>query len=198
MACLLFGLTAGIVAGQGGDDGDALPVVSNPTDVVAASSSVGTRDILYLAQSPSTERALDEPPSTSLPPQGRTQVAAAEDSRDETGSAEDDARRVEGAAVLSVVSYSLLGEIVAAHPWPTSEAFAIVSCESNWTAGAISWTGARGLMQLMPVHAWRFARRGWDYWVDVFVPERNVAIAYELYVDWKGWLPWESSRNCWG
>ena len=51
-------------------------------------------------------------------------------------------------------------------------------------------------MQLMPIHAWRFTRQGWDYWVDVFVPERNVAIAYELYLE-QSWNPWLSSWSCW-
>ncbi len=93
----------------------------------------------------------------------------------------------DGGQVLGV-SYSALGEIVAAYDWPG--AFAIVDCESGWNPLAVSWTGSRGLFQLMPVHAWRFAQRGWDYWVDVFVPERNVAIAYELWVE-QGWAPWD-------
>ena len=91
-----------------------------------------------------------------------------------------------------VVSYTILGEIVAAYDWPLNEAFAVVDCESNWNPLAVSWAGSRGLMQLMPVHAWRFSSRGWDYWTDVFVPERNVAIGYEIWSE-QGWFPW----GCW-
>jgi hypothetical protein len=89
----------------------------------------------------------------------------------------------------SVVSYTALGEIVASYDWPINEAFAITSCESNWNPEAVSWTGARGLMQLMPLHAWRFAARGWDYWTDWSIPERNVAIAHEIWLE-QSWIPW--------
>ena len=93
------------------------------------------------------------------------------------------------AAGNPVVSYTDLGATVARYGWPINEAFAVVDCESGWDPLAVSWAGARGLMQLMSVHAWRFARRGWDYWVDVFVPERNVAIGYELWLE-QGWGIW--------
>jgi hypothetical protein len=86
------------------------------------------------------------------------------------------------------VAFTALGAIVAQYDW-MPDAFRVVDCESSWNPDAVSWAGARGLMQLMSVHAWRFARRGWDYWVDVFVPERNVAIAYELYQE-QGWGIW--------
>ncbi|KKL19588.1 hypothetical protein LCGC14_2463910, partial [marine sediment metagenome] len=95
-----------------------------------------------------------------------------------------------GDSSVALRAYTPLGEIVAGYDWPINEAFQVVDCESSWSPDAISWAGSRGLMQLMPVHAWRFAARGWDYWVDVFVPERNVAIGYELWLE-QGWVPWD-------
>lgn len=41
----------------------------------------------------------------------------------------------------------------------------------------------------MPVHAWRFAARGWSFYDDALVPERNIAIAYDIWSD-SGWRPW--------
>lgn len=83
-------------------------------------------------------------------------------------------------------------DLICAFDWDCATALAVACAESSFSPTAVSWAGARGLMQIMPLHAWRFTRQGWDYWVDVFRPERNVAIGYELWVD-EGWTPWLAS-----
>jgi len=77
------------------------------------------------------------------------------------------------------------------YEWDCGYVSWLIGCESSWVTTNVSWAGARGLMQIMPVHADKFAAHGWDYWADVFVPERNIAIGYEVYLEWGGWGPWD-------
>lgn len=80
--------------------------------------------------------------------------------------------------------------------WPVDEALLVIlgptpRCPTGESTGnplAVGSAGERGLMQLAAVHAWRFARRGWT-WDDAFDPERNIAIAHEIYLE-SGWQPW--------
>ena len=89
--------------------------------------------------------------------------------------------------------------IIITYDWDCETALRIVygptaACptgESNGDPNAISWAGSRGLFQLMPVHAWRFTARGWDYWTDWMDVEKNVAVAHDLWLE-QGWIPW----NC--
>lgn len=60
--------------------------------------------------------------------------------------------------------------------------------ESGGRPDVISRGGHRGLFQLYDGHIWRFERRGWT-WDDAFDSAKNVAIAYELYLE-EGWGPW--------
>lgn len=85
-----------------------------------------------------------------------------------------------------------VGAIICSYPWPCGAATAVVCAESGFSPTASNPSGARGLFELMPVHAWRFERRGWDYWTDWGDPEKNTAIAYELWAE-QGWTPWLSS-----
>lgn len=88
---------------------------------------------------------------------------------------------------------SLIGEYL----WPVEEAIAIFRCESvNFRADVVygpteGRAGERGVAQLHPVHAAKFYTRGWT-WDDAFRPERNLAIAYQIWLD-QGWAPW----TCW-
>jgi len=72
--------------------------------------------------------------------------------------------------------------------------YAIAYCESAGFRASVVYgpetgsLGERGLMQLHPIHAWRFERRGWT-WDDAFDPAKNLAIARELY-DEQGVRPW--------
>lgn len=79
--------------------------------------------------------------------------------------------------------------IICSFSWPCGEALAIIACESGFDPYEVGPYRSRGLMMIHPVHAWRFERLGWDYWTDVFVPERNLAIAAEIYAE-QGWRPW--------
>ena len=85
-----------------------------------------------------------------------------------------------------VVSYTILGEIVAAYDWPLNEAFAVVDCESSWNPLAVSWDGSSyGLFQINAIHFWRWPN-AWSEWM---LPEVNTAWAWELYQE-QGWGIW--------
>jgi LysM repeat protein len=90
------------------------------------------------------------------------------------------------------------------YSWPVAEALQVIfgptppnprsprGCPNGESAGnarIVGGAGERGLFQISPVHRWRFTRRGWS-WADAFVPERNIAIAFEIYSEAKGWWPW--------
>jgi MFS family permease len=67
-------------------------------------------------------------------------------------------------------------------------ALRVLACESGGNPYAVGSQGERGLMQLHPVHAAKFLARGWT-WDDAFVPERNLAVAHDIYLA-EGWTPW--------
>ena len=94
--------------------------------------------------------------------------------------------------------------LIRRYSWSTGDAVDVVfgptppnpksprGCPNGESAGntfAVGLLGERGLFQIAVVHKWRFERRGWT-WDDAFVPDRNVAIAYEIYEEAKGWWPW--------
>lgn len=57
----------------------------------------------------------------------------------------------------------------------------IVQCESSFNPKAANpSSGARGLWQIMPIHAERFTKRGWDYYNDWSDPYKNTVIALEV------------------
>ena len=85
-----------------------------------------------------------------------------------------------------------VGAIICSYSWDCGTAVAVACSESELWPLAANPSGARGVFQLMPVHAWRFAARGWNYWTDWDDPVRNTAIAYELWSE-QGWTPWMSS-----
>lgn len=61
-----------------------------------------------------------------------------------------------------------------------SHARRIVYCESKFNPMALNPSGASGLWQIMPIHAHRFTKRGWDYWQDRFDPYKNSVVAVEI------------------
>ena len=80
--------------------------------------------------------------------------------------------------------------VICAQDWPCQQALSVARCESgpDYIAGFNrSWHG--GTFQIASLHAWRFTKRGWDFWTDALVLERNVAIAYEIWAQ-QGWRPW--------
>ena len=78
-------------------------------------------------------------------------------------------------------------------------ALKVATCESgsDLYAAPAENLGHRGVFQLGKVHAPRFERRGWDWDTDGLIPERNIVIANELFLD-QGWRPWRFSASCHG
>jgi len=85
-----------------------------------------------------------------------------------------------------------IGVIICSYPWDCATATAVACSESGLDPLESNPSGAKGLFQLMPVHAWRFTARGWNYWTDWDDPVKNAAIAYEIWIE-QGWAPWMSS-----
>jgi hypothetical protein len=72
-----------------------------------------------------------------------------------------------------------------------SYATSITFCESRHDPAAHNQSsGARGLWQIMPLHAYRFTKRGWDYWRDWMDARKNTAIAIEIKRD-QGIRAWD-------
>lgn len=99
-------------------------------------------------------------------------------------------------APLSVEPEPVLTDIeaaICAYGWDCWTALRIARCESgpDYIAG-YNGHGAAGTFQLMPVHAWRFEARGWSFYDDALIPERNIAVAFDLWSE-QGWRPWA----CW-
>lgn len=72
---------------------------------------------------------------------------------------------------------------------PRAKVESVMLCESGFNPRAQNASGASGLMQIMPVHAPRFSKRGWNYESDKFDPIKNLTIAAEIYKE-SGWGPW--------
>ena len=185
-----MGLTAGIVAGQGGNGAN-----SDGYDNGSAQNETLQRPVFNGWQVHWTRaanvagtygrEALDVPP-TPVPPQG--QGAAAEvytehvPGNHRAGAGDEVAYESD----VPTVSYTALGEIVAAYPWPINEAFAVVDCESRWDPLAVSWNGSSyGLFQINAIHFWRWPN-AWNEWDN---PEVNTRWAWELHQE-SGWGIW--------
>lgn len=66
----------------------------------------------------------------------------------------------------------------------------IITRESGWNPAAKNpRSTASGLTQQLDIHAWRYARRGWDWNTDRFNAVKNLEIAFELWSE-SGWKPW--------
>jgi len=94
--------------------------------------------------------------------------------------------------------------LICSYSWPCGEALAVVygptppnerapvGCPNGESGGNPSASNGdhAGLFQISRRwHEWRFLRRGWT-WADAFDAERNIAVAYEIWVDNSGWSPW--------
>ncbi len=68
----------------------------------------------------------------------------------------------------------------------------VARCESNWRMEALGSAGERGMMQLAPIHDWRFgayfggAANPWD-------PAQHVYVAHQIWLE-QGWAPWSCAR----
>jgi len=85
-------------------------------------------------------------------------------------------------------TYALLAPIVcrAVFVWDCDDALAVGWCEmgSRWNPQALGRAGERGVFQLHPIHAWRWA----DYWEGSMIPSRNAEMAHDLFLEF-GWSP---------
>jgi hypothetical protein len=79
---------------------------------------------------------------------------------------------------------------ICAYPWECSIALRVARCESgpDYEAG-FNASGHGGTFQISPIHAWRFAARGLDFWIHAVVLEWNLEVAYEIYTErwWHAW-----------
>lgn len=77
-------------------------------------------------------------------------------------------------------------ELICSYPWNCATAMKIARCES--TLQATAWDGGHnyGLMQVNDVHINMTPNHSVQ---DLYDPEINVRIAYELYLS-NGWTPW--------
>jgi hypothetical protein len=67
----------------------------------------------------------------------------------------------------------------------------LLHCESTLDPQKINIvSGARGLWQIMPVHAQKFVTRGWDYWQDWSNAFRNTKVAGDIYRE-QGLKAWD-------
>lgn len=83
---------------------------------------------------------------------------------------------------------------ICAYGWNCETALRIAQCESELLPRAISWTGdSYGLFQIHREtwEAW-LNRRGFDFESSWWVAERNIAMAYEVWLE-QGWAEWD----CW-
>jgi len=96
-----------------------------------------------------------------------------------------------GGSATGLGAASEVERLICALDWPCAGALAVARCESGPDYYAAPWEnpGHRGAFQLGSVHAWRFTAHGWNWEMDGLVLERNVAVAYEIWVE-QGWRPW--------
>jgi hypothetical protein len=79
--------------------------------------------------------------------------------------------------------------------WPCDTALRIAECESRFDPNAISWDGQDfGLFQIR-ASVWRYwlDERGFSFWDEWMIPEKNVAMAHLIYQE-RGWRPWTCAR----
>lgn len=76
---------------------------------------------------------------------------------------------------------------------PPSSVRRIIMCESEGDPTKINpKSGARGLWQIMPLHAEKFIKRGWDYWRDWSNGYRNTKVAVDI-MEKQGLSAWDCS-----
>lgn len=71
---------------------------------------------------------------------------------------------------------------ICAYPWECGIALRVAACESgpDYMAG-YNGSGHAGTFQVSPIHAWRFAARGLNFWTDATDLGANIDVAYEIY-----------------
>jgi len=91
-------------------------------------------------------------------------------------------------------------DLVSLYSWHVPTIERIITCESQWIATAMNPSGARGLLQIMPVHADKLAEVTGLEHPDLdllFVPEINIEVGWLVFVASQGFSPWNASRGCW-
>lgn len=79
---------------------------------------------------------------------------------------------------------------ICAYPWECGIALRVAACESgpDYVAG-YNGSGHAGTFQVSPIHAWRFAERGLNFWTDALVVEWNIDVAFEIWTE-RWWWAW--------
>lgn len=96
---------------------------------------------------------------------------------------------ISGASPASSQACGGWADTVAAYFNDPVNACRVLMCESGGDPSAQNRSGASGLFQLMPAHAWRFEEHGWT-WADRFDGTKNIVVAAELRIASGGWGPW--------
>lgn len=95
-------------------------------------------------------------------------------------------------AVDPVAAYPSTGveAAICAYEWECSIALRVARCESgqDYIAG-YNASGHAGTFQISPIHAWRFSKRGLDFWTDATILEVNLEVAFEIYQE-RWWWAW--------
>ena len=100
------------------------------------------------------------------------------------------ATEVEPDVGLLPVEATGAAEVICAYPWDCPTALRVARCESGSDLEAgFNVSGHAGTFQISPIHAWRFAKRGLDFWTDATTLTWNVDVAYELWTE-RGWYAW--------
>lgn len=111
-------------------------------------------------------------------------------------------RQIPGRAVGSgdgLLAAPDIQAIITKYEWDAGTISRIISCESTYIPMAMNPSGARGYLQIMPVHVDKLERVTGSRDLDLlFVPEINIAVGWLVYVDGGGLGPWVSSIECWG
>ena len=89
--------------------------------------------------------------------------------------------------------------LIYSYDWAGATALATFQCENGytsygyWRPSVVSFSGDYGITQInAATWDWWLNQRGFNFWEEWMLPERNIAMAYAIYEESGGFWPW----NC--